>query len=380
MYYAQIVGWGYSVPSRVLTNQEIEKMVDTSDEWIKSRTGISERRIAGPKESTSTLAIRAAQHALQVADLSPSKIDLVIVATTSPDHPMPSVAAMVQDGIGASRAGAFDLNAACSGFVYALSVGNSMIASGMYDNVLVVGAETLSRWVDWTDRSTCVLFGDGAGAFVLQKTDSPTGLRSCILGSDGSGVSSLLVPAGGTKCPITPEQLQNRQNYIKMKGPEVYRFAVNVMVQAAQQALSAAEMSIDDIDLFIPHQANIRIIQSAVKALKIPPEKVFTNVQHYGNTSAASIPIALCEAIADNKVQVGSNLMLVGFGAGLSWGAAVLHWGVNTQSVPETWWKSMVRSVQTQEAAMRSFALRAQRKIELVGVDAIRRFSNGHES
>ncbi len=380
MNYAQIVGWGYAVPSRVMTNLELEKMVDTTDEWIRSRTGIVERRIAGPKETTSSLGIRAAQHALQVADLSPSKLDLVIVATTSPDYPMPSSAAIVQDGIGATKAGAFDLNAACSGFVYALSVGSGLIASGQYENILIVGADTLSRWVDWTDRATCVLFGDGAGAFVLQKTDSPTGLRSCVLGSDGSGVNALLVPAGGTKSPISLEQIQNRQNFIKMKGPEVYRFAVNVMVQAARQALSAAEMSVDDIDLFIPHQANIRIIQSAMKALKIPPEKVFTNVQHYGNTSAASIPIALCEAIAEGRVHQGSHLALVGFGAGLSWGAAVLHWGVSTTSVPETWWKSMVRNVQTQEEALRLFALKAHRRLELAGLDAFRRLSNGHDA
>src|SRR5712692_5353816 len=291
---------------------------------------------------------------------------------------MPSSAAIVQDGIVATKAGAFDLNAACSGFVYALSVGSGLIASGQYENILIVGADTLSRWVDWTDRATCVLFGDGAGAFVLQKTDSPTGLRSCVLGSDGSGVNALLVPAGGTKSPISLEQIQNRQNFIKMKGPEVYRFAVNVMVQAARQALSAAEMSVDDIDLFIPHQANIRIIQSAMKALKIPPDKVFTNVDRYGNTSAASIPIALCEAIAEGRVHQGSHLALVGFGAGLSWGAAVLHWGVSTTSVPETWWKSMVRNVQTQEEALRLFALKAHRRLELASLDAFRRLSNGH--
>jgi 3-oxoacyl-[acyl-carrier-protein] synthase-3 len=293
---------------------------------------------------------------------------------------MPSVASLVQDGIGASKAGAFDLNAACSGFVYALSVANGLIASGQHENILVIGADTLSRWVDWTDRGTCVLFGDGAGALVLQRSDSPTGVRSCILGSDGSGASSLMVPAGGSKTPVTLEQIQNRQNFIKMKGPEVYRFAVNVMAQATQQAIAAAGMTIEDIDLFIPHQANIRIINSAMKALKIPAEKVFTNVERYGNTSAASIPIALCEAIAEGRVQAGSNLALVGFGAGLSWASAVVNWGVSTTSVPDTWWKSMVRNVQTREAAVRSFALRAQRRLEIAGFDAMRRFGTGHEA
>ncbi len=255
-----------------------------------------------------------------------------------------------------------------------------MIASGSAENVLIVGAETLSRWVDWTDRGTCVLFGDGAGALILQRSDLPTGLRSCILGSDGSGASLLNVPAGGTRTPITAEIIQNRQNFIKMKGPEVYRFAVSVMAQAAQQALTAAGMTADDIDLFIPHQANLRIIQSAMKTLKVPPEKVFINVQHYGNTSAASIPIALCEAIAEGRVKAGSNLLLVGFGAGLSWGSAVLNWGVTPSSVTDSWWRSMVRNVQGREAAVRSFALRAHRRLELVGTHALRRFNGWTEA
>jgi 3-oxoacyl-[acyl-carrier-protein] synthase-3 len=379
MTYAQIVGWGSAVPSRVMTNSDLEKIVDTSDEWIRSRTGIAERRIAGPKDTTSTLAIRAAQMALQAADLNPNRLDLVIVATTTPDYPMPSVASLVQDGIGASKAGAFDLNAACSGFVYALSIANGLIASGQNENVLVIGADTLSKMVDWTDRGTCILFGDGAGAVVLQRSEDPTGVRSCILGSDGSGVSSLYVPAGGSRAPMTVDHLQNRQNFIKMKGPEVYRFAVNVMAQATQQAVSAAGMTMDDIDLFIPHQANIRIIHAAMKALKIPVERVFTNVERYGNTSAASIPIALCEAIANGRVQPGANIALVGFGAGLSWGAAVVNWGVSTSTVPDTWWKSMVRNVQIREAAARSFALRAQRRLEMAGFEARRRFGSVHE-
>ncbi|MGH2457732.1 MAG: beta-ketoacyl-ACP synthase III [Chloroflexota bacterium] len=371
--YAEIVGWGYCVPTRIMTNSDLEQLVDTSDEWIRSRTGISERRIAGPKESTSTLATRAALNALQVADLSPNKVDLVIVATSTPDFPMPSVASIVQDNIGASRAGAFDVNAACAGFIYALSVASGMIAGGLHDNVLVIGADTLSRLVDWTDRSTCILFGDGAGAVLLRRSESPTGLRACILGSDGSGVGSLFVPAGGSRAPITAEQVLARQHFIKMKGGEVFRFAVHAIAQATQQAVESAGMTIDDIDLFIPHQANIRIIQSAAKALKIPTEKVFSNVSRYGNTSTASIPIALCEAIEAGKVTVGSNLALVGFGAGLAWGAAIVQWGVDATPMPFAWWKSMVRNIHSHEAVVRSFALRTQRRL-----DALRRVNGVH--
>ncbi|HUX87295.1 MAG TPA: beta-ketoacyl-ACP synthase III [Chloroflexota bacterium] len=375
MSYAQIVGWGYALPSRVMTNLEIEKMVETSDEWIRSRTGISERRIAGPKETTGTLAIRAAQNALQVADLSPSKVDLIIVATCTPDHPMPAVASQVQDGIGASRAGAFDLNAACSGFVYALSVASGLIAGGLHERILVIGADTMSRIVDWSDRSTCILFGDGAGAVILQRSETPTGLRAAVLGSDGSGINSLYIPAGGSRLPLTPELVQSRKNCITMKGSEVYRFAVQTVTHATKQALSAAGLDVDDIDLFIPHQANIRIIQSAAKSLKIPAEKVYSNVERYGNTSSASIPIALCEAIESGRVEAGANLVIVGFGAGLSWGAAVVQWGLDTTPVPITWWKSVVRNFHRREAVVRSFALRTQRRL-----DALRRMNGIHEA
>lgn len=375
MKFARIVGWGSAVPSRVVTNFDLEKLVETDDEWIRSRTGISERRIAGPKETTGTLAIRAAQRALQVADLSPSKIDLVIVATTTPDYPMPAVASLVQDGIGASHAGAFDVNAACSGFVYALAVANGMVASGQCENVLLIGADTLTRLVDWTDRSTCVLFGDGAGAVILQSSDDPTGVLAVTLGSDGSGYQSLYIPAGGSRTPNTPETLQSRQNFIKMKGGEVYRFAVGTVASATQTVLGQAGLTVDDIDLFIPHQANIRIIQSAAKALKIDPEKVFSNVHHYGNTSAASIPIALCEAVDEGKVRAGDHIVMVGFGAGLSWGATLVQWGVEAIPISNNWWSSLARTINGREAAMRSFALRASRRLEIVGINALRRLN-----
>jgi 3-oxoacyl-[acyl-carrier-protein] synthase-3 len=303
-----------------------------------------------------------------VADLSPNKLDLVIVATSTPDYPMPSTASLVQDAIGASRAGAFDLNAACSGFVYALSVGSGLIAGGLHENVLVIGADTLTRLVDWTDRSTCVLFGDGAGAVVLQRSDSPTGLRSCILGSDGSGASALYVPAGGGRAPVTPELIKNRQIYMQMNGREVYRFAVNAIVQSTQQALMGAGMSLDEIDLFIPHQANVRIIQAAMKALRLPPEKMFVNVERYGNTSAASVPIALCEAVEQGRIHAGSNLAL-------TWATAIVHWGVEAMPMPRSVWRTIVRNVQTREAGLRSFAHRTHRRIEQVGHDAMRRLN-----
>jgi 3-oxoacyl-[acyl-carrier-protein] synthase-3 len=262
------------------------------------------------------------------------------------------------------------VNAACSGFIYALSVASSMIASGTYETILVIGADTLSRIIDWTDRSTCILFGDGAGALLLRRSDCPTGLRACVLGSDGSGVGSLYIPAGGSRTPLTVEHVQNRQHLIKMKGSEVYRFAIQAITQATQQAVEQAGLTVDDIDLFIPHQANIRIIQAAAKALKIPPEKVFSNVHRYGNTSTASIPIALCEAIEMGKVAVGANLALVGFGAGLAWGAAIVQWGVDATPVPVAWWKSVIRNIHSREAVVRSFALRTQRRL-----DALRRFN-----
>ncbi len=327
--YANIVGWGAAVPRRVVTNSELEKMVDTSDEWIRSRTGISERRIAGPGETTSSLALQAGKQALAVAGLPASDLDIIIVATMTPDYPMPSAAAIVQHGLGASRAGAFDLNAACSGFVYALAVGSQLIVSGMSVNVLVIGADTISNVIDWTDRNTCVLFGDGAGAVLLQATDQPGGLLSCVLGTDGAGVDALIIPAGGSRNPASVETVTNRQHYVKMNGNEVYRFAVNAISRSMAQAIERAGLSSDEIDLFIPHQANIRIIQSAAKALNFPHEKVFTNVERYGNTSSASIPIALCEAIEQGRVRAGDNLAFVGFGAGLTWAASVVRWTVD---------------------------------------------------
>ncbi len=336
--HAQITGWGKALPSKVLTNVELETLVDTTAEWIYSRTGIRERRIAGPDESTFTLATRAARAAIAVADLSPARIDLVIVCTFSPEFGgMPSTASLVQHAIGATRAGAFDLNAACSGFVYGLAVAQAMIGAGVHETVLVIGAETMSRLLDWNDRATCVLFGDGAGAVLLQATDRPTGVLSCVLGSDGSGGELLSVPAGGSRAPASTETVQGAQHFIKMNGKEVYKFAVGALPRSVRQAAAQAGIALSDVDLFIPHQANIRIIRSAAETLDVPMERVFTNVDRYGNTSAASIPIALCEAVEEGRLREGQKVVVAGFGGGLSWGAAAIEWtGAHTGAPNDT--------------------------------------------
>ena len=325
--YVRIAGWGKYLPARVMPNAELEALVDTSDEWIRARTGIGERRIAAPDETTCTLAVNAAREALRRADLTPHDLDLVVLATCTPDYAnMPSTASLVQDALGADRAGAFDLNAVCSGFLYALVTASQFVLSGAYENVLVVGAETFTRILDWQDRSTCVLFGDAAGAVVLQSTDQPGGLVSFVLGSDGSGACSLYVPAGGSRLPASAETVARRQHYVRMQGREVFRFATTVVPEAVNQALAKAGMTTDDVDVLIPHQANVRIIDAAVRRLKLRDDVAFSNVERYGNTSAASIPVALCEAIDEGRVSSGHNLVLAGFGAGLSWASAVWRW------------------------------------------------------
>ncbi len=361
--YAQIIGWGYHVPSKIITNRDLEQIVDTNDEWIRSRTGIEERHVAAdPKETTATLAIAAARKALEVADVHPSKVDLVICATSSPEYIWPATASLVQDALGAVNAGAFDLSAACSGFVYALSMARGHILAGDAEYVLVIGAETLSRIVDWTDRGTCVLFGDGAGAVLVAASDVPGGIMAVELGSDGSGANALLVPAGGSAMPASLETISSGSHFIKMDGKAVFRFATRVMAQATRKVLDRSGMTTDDVDLIIPHQANIRIIQSSVlNQLKIPPEKVLINLQKYGNTSTASIPIALCEAIETGRVKPGHNLVFVGFGAGLSWGACAIQWSVPVDRPASNWWKNYRRQATYQAAAARSMWKRAVR-------------------
>lgn len=324
--YAAITGWGMAVPQRVLTNDELAQLVETSDEWIRTRTGITERRIVGPGETTATLSIDAARQALACAGIDGASLDLVICATCSPDYQFPATACLVQHAVGATRAGAFDLEAACSGFVYGLTLANQCIVSGLYRRILVIGADTLSRLLDWTDRSTCVLFGDGAGAIVLEASATPAGLLGVELGADGGGADQLCIPAGGTRQPITPANVGSRQQFIQMAGREVYKFGVRIMIEATTAAIRQAGLTLADVDLFVPHQANLRIIESATNSLGLRPEQVVTNVDRYGNTSAASIPMALCEAVASGRLGPGDRVAICGMGAGLTWGAAVLLW------------------------------------------------------
>jgi 3-oxoacyl-[acyl-carrier-protein] synthase-3 len=363
--YAQIVGWGFHVPSKVITNRDLEQIVDTQDEWIRSRTGIEERHVAGsPQETSATLGIQAARKALDLADIHPHKIDLIICATSSPEHTFPATASLIQDGLGAANAGAFDLSAACSGFVYALSMARGHILAGDAEYVLVIGTETLSRIVDWTDRGTCVLFGDGAGAVLVAASDVPGGIMASVLGSDGSGADLLTVPAGGSAMPATLETVSNGSHYIKMDGRAVFRFATRVMAEATTKVLAKAGLTVQDVDLVIPHQANERIIQNSVlKQLQIPAEKVFINLQKYGNTSTASIPIALCEAIEAGKVKPGDKLVFVGFGAGLTWGACAIEWRTPVEKQEANWWRNTQRQATYQAAAARSMWKRAIRRV-----------------
>lgn len=321
-----ITGTGAALPERVLTNAELEKMVDTSDEWIVSRSGIRERHIADPETATSDLCVEAAEKALARAGVPAADVDLIIVGTVTPDFVFPATASLVQDRIGAKHAAAFDLLAGCSGFLYGLTVGSQMIASGLYRTVLVIGADVLSRITDWTDRRTCVLFGDGAGAVVLQPVEPGQGLLACHLGSDGSGGDLLIQPAGGSRRPAAAETVQERLHYIQMNGSEVFKFAVRILGEAADRVLAQCGLERQDIDLLIPHQANIRIVEAASKRLGLGPDKIFVNLEKYGNMSAASIPVALDEAWSKGLLKPGMVVLLVGFGAGLTWGAAVLKW------------------------------------------------------
>ena len=317
--YAQIIGWGKYLPQKVLTNKDLERLVNTSDAWIVSRTGIRERRIAADDETASSMAVRAARDALKVAGLEPRSLDLVIAATCTPEYIFPACASLVQSSLDAKNAAAFDVNAACSGFIYALATACQFVSSRAYNNILVVGSEVYSRILDWKDRSTCVLFGDGAGAVVIKASDTPPGSLSFVLGNDGSRANSIYTPG--------PCGLSNGPYYITMNGPEVFKFAVNVICLATRQAVKAAGLELSDIELIVPHQANLRIIKSAAKALELPLEKIFINVDRYGNTSAASVPIALCEAVEEGRLKDGDHLALVGFGGGLSWAAMVMEWG-----------------------------------------------------
>ncbi len=323
---AGILGVGSYLPEKVMTNADLEKMVDTTDQWIIERTGIKMRHIAAPEQATSDMSIIAAKRALANAKTDPKELDLVIVATASPDHAFPSTACLVQDAIGAENAAAFDLGAGCSGFVYSLIVAVQMLQAGIYKKILVIGAETLSRIMDFTDRNTCVLFGDGAGAAVVGQVEAGYGVLGLDMGAEGSGGKYLVQPAGGSRLPASHQTIDDHGHYIHMNGKEVFKFAVRIMGKTAKRSLAMAGMTVEQLDLLVPHQANMRIITNAAKRLKMPMDKVWVNIDKYANTSAACIPICLDEAEHAGRIHKGDNLLLVGFGAGLTWASVVLKW------------------------------------------------------
>jgi 3-oxoacyl-[acyl-carrier-protein] synthase-3 len=323
----RITGWGSYVPERVLSNADLERLVDTSDEWIRTRTGISERRVAAPHETTATLAAIAAKRALAVAGLEPDDIDIIIVATLTPDYWMPSTAALVKEAIGNTTAAALDLAAACSGFVYGYATADSYVRSGMARHVLVVGAELLTRFIDFSDRSTCILFGDGAGAAILSASDEDGGgLAGMELTTDPDGAYMIWLPSGGSRSPTGTETWQRGEHFIRMEGRETYRFATRTMASTALAAIEKAGWEPVDVDLFIPHQANVRIIEAVAKGLGLPMDRMMVNIDRYGNTSAASVGIALDEAVRDGRIDVGDKIVLVAFGAGFTSGAVAIEW------------------------------------------------------
>jgi 3-oxoacyl-[acyl-carrier-protein] synthase-3 len=324
---AVITGTGSSLPDRILTNAELERMVDTSDEWITSRTGIRERRVAGDDEPMSLFATRAAEAALAAAETSAADLDLVLCATVTPDMPIPSTACIIQDRLGAKKAAAFDMAAGCSGFLYGLTVAERFLASPQYEAILLIGAEVLSKYVDWKDRTTCVLFGDGAGAVVLKAGKAPYGVLATTLRADGALADFIHVPAGGTREPASEKTIAERRHYIRMKGNETFKMAVRSMEEASRQVLDRAGLSTQDVALFIPHQANLRIIDAVGTRLGLRPDQVLINIERVGNTSAASIPVALDEAARAGRLKRGDVVLLAAFGTGLTWGAAVLRWG-----------------------------------------------------
>ena len=325
-FNAGILGTGYYLPEKILTNSDLEKIVDTSDEWITERTGIKERRIAADDVATSDLAIKAAEMALKDANVSPEDLDLIIVATLTSDRIIPSTACMIQDRLGAQKAAAFDLSAACAGFAYGLTVASQFIECGAYKKTLVIGAETLSKYINWEDRNTCVLFGDGAGAAVLGPVEEGYGLLGFDLGSDGSGGDAIQIPSSGSAMPVSKDSIDQRLNLIHMNGKEVFKFAVKAMGNTVKRSLENIGMKQEEIDWLVPHQANIRIINSAAKRLKMPMDKVVVNIHKYGNMSAACIPIALAEAAAEKRFKKGDIIALSGFGAGLTWASCIIRW------------------------------------------------------
>lgn len=323
---AKIISTGSYIPERVITNADLEKMVDTSDEWISTRTGIKKRHIARDDEAASDLAYIASLRALEKGGISSEELDMIIVATITPDMLFPATACILQDKLGARDIPAFDLEAACSGFLYGLSVANQFISTGVYRTVLVVATETLSKIIDWEDRNTCVIFADGAGAAVLQPSEDSSGIISCYLGADGSGADLVGVPAGGSRMPASIETVKHRQHYMKMRGNELFKRAIKIMVQAVDKTLRMGNLTHKDLDFFIPHQANIRIIQAVTKRINLPIEKVYINLHECGNMSAASIAVALDQALEEGKINKGDKVLLTSFGGGLTWASIIMEW------------------------------------------------------
>jgi 3-oxoacyl-[acyl-carrier-protein] synthase III len=324
--HAHVTGWGRYAPAHILTNADLERIVDTSDEWIVSRTGIRERRVAAAHETTASMAAVAGLRAIRTAGIEPEDIDLILLGTLTPDYWMPSTAALVKEAIGNTKAAAFDVMAACSGFVYAFATAQAYIAGGLAKHVLVIGAELLTRFLDYTDRSTCILFGDGAGAVVLSASDEPGGALGVEMTTEPRGAYMIWLPSGGSKSPPSPETISRGEHYVRMEGKETYRFATKTLASTALESIRRSGLQPSDIDLFIPHQANIRIIEAVAKGLDLPMEKMFVNLDKYGNTSAASVPIALAEAVNEGHVKVGDNVVIVAFGAGFTSGAVTINW------------------------------------------------------
>lgn len=325
-HYAAITGWGWHSPERVLTNHDLEELVHTSDHWIRSRTGIAERRLAGPEETTSSMCVLAAQKALAEAQLAARDIDLVICATTTPDYLLPATACLIQHRLGAEKAGAFDLNTACSGFLYALSVGSQFIHAGTCKRVLITAGEVLSRFTNWEDRNTCILFGDGAAAVVLETTTQPAGVLSTVLGSRGDVDGMLTIEGGGSARPASAQTVADNDHFIRMRGNEVFKLAVRSMVTACHEALRRSGLTLSDVRAVIPHQANHRILVATQEALRLAPGQMYVNVDRHGNTGASSLPIALGEYLQHHPADVGDHFLLVAFGGGLTWAASVVRW------------------------------------------------------
>ncbi len=326
MIHAKITGTGSFAPRKIITNQDLEKLVDTSDEWITERTGIKERRIAEKGQTTSDLAFEASRKALKAAGLPPHELDLILVATMTPDTILPSISCVLQEKLGAKKAAAFDIYAACSGFIYGMSVANAFIKSDLYKNILLVGAEVLSRFTDWEDRTTCILFGDGAGAVVIQRHTGKHGILSTHLHSDGTLGDLIRVPGGGAQHPASHDTIRRRMHFIKMKGNETFKAAVRALEGVVQEALDHNSVKPNEIDFLVPHQANLRIIQAMAQRLSMPMEKVVITLPKYGNTSAASIPMALDEAVRDGRIQENHLLLFEAFGGGLTWASALVRW------------------------------------------------------